>query len=86
MNLATNVLTPAKIAMESVDRRMLRSIERGIRHRTGGRICNLSVESDCELVIVRGNSLTFYAKQLALEATRAALGTTRPFRIDIDVA
>jgi hypothetical protein len=71
--------------VESNDAEMLRAVERAIRARTWGRVANLLVEARGERVIVRGSAPTYYLKQLALEAAREALATTRPFLIDIDV-
>jgi hypothetical protein len=60
-------------------------VERAIRDRTWRRVSNLCVESRGEIVVIRGSTRTYYLKQLALEAAREALATTRPFLIDIDV-
>ena len=60
-------------------------IERAIRERTWGRVRHLRVELTGEAVVVHGSTPTYYLKQLALEAARSTLATTRPLIIDIDV-
>lgn len=77
---------PTEITVESNDFQILGTVERAIRQRACGRVANLSVTSQGDLVIVRGITRTYYLKQLALEAARQVLATTRPFLIDIDVA
>jgi hypothetical protein len=64
---------------------IVRAVETAIRKRTWGRIRDLRIEVLGQLVIVRAGALTFHVKQLALEAARKAVPTTRPLRIDIDV-
>jgi hypothetical protein len=71
--------------MQSNDSEILQIVERAILNRTWGRVSNLCVESRGELVVIAGSTKTYYLKQLALEAARQALATTRPFLIDIDV-
>jgi hypothetical protein len=75
----------AELNVECDDSEILRAVERAIRERTWGRVSNLCVELRGELVVVCGSTQTYYLKQLALEAAREALATTRPFLIDIGV-
>jgi hypothetical protein len=75
----------AEATVECTDSETIRAVERAIRERTWRRVSNLSVVSRGEVVVVRGSTRSYYIKQLALEAAREALATTRPFLIDIDV-
>ena len=75
----------AEAIVEGNDSEILQAVERAIRERTWGRVSNLCVESRGQLVVIRGSTPTYYLKQLALEAVRKILGTTRLFLIDIDV-
>jgi hypothetical protein len=75
----------AEATMASNDSEILQAVERAIRKRTWGRVSRLCVESRGELVVIAGSTRTYYLKQLALEAAREALDTTRPFLIEIDV-
>ena len=43
-----------------------------IRQRIGDRVCELDVAVEDESVVLRGSCATFYTKQLAQEAVRAA--------------
>jgi hypothetical protein len=71
--------------MNHIDSGIVDAMERRIRERTWGRIHNLRVEIRGELIIVYGSTQTYHFKQLALEAAREALGTSRPFLININV-
>ena len=75
----------AETSMESSGPDIVRVVEAIVRERTWGRIRHLHVELRGDLVVVRGGAPTFHVKQLAVEAARKALPTTRSFRIDIDV-
>ena len=75
----------AELTIAGNDSEILGAVERAIRERTWGRVSKLCVESRGQRVVIRGSTPTYYLKQLALEAVRKTLGTTRPFLIDIDV-
>jgi hypothetical protein len=75
----------AEATVASNDSEILQTVERAIRKRTWGRVSRLCVELRGELVVIAGSTRTYYLKQLALEATREALETKRPFLIEIDV-
>jgi len=51
---------------------------------THGRIRRLSVDCDHDRIVVRGNTSTYYAKQLALKAVRNLVPET-PVQLDIKV-
>lgn len=61
------------------------AIERQIIQRTWGRIHRLQVEVVDERVIIRGQTSTHYAKQLALQAVLDVVGDQRPVDLDIQV-
>lgn len=60
------------------------AVRRRIAQRTWGRLCRLEVEVDARRVLVRGNSPTYYLKQLALAAVQEAFPAT-PVEFDIVV-
>jgi hypothetical protein len=63
-------------------------LHRQIVLHTGGRIRNLGVAVTDDLVTIRGNAPSYYAKQLALVAVQETLGVAlRPrISLEIDVA
>ena len=59
-------------------------VERAIRSRTGGRLRDLHVVVDNEVVTLSGRTSTYYAKQLALHAALMEVGE-RKLSNDIEV-
>ena len=57
------------------------SIKRRIVERTDGRIHQLEVEVTGELIVIRGQTSSFYIKQLAIEGTFDVIGTDVTRRI-----
>lgn len=55
-----------------------------IHHRTGGRLTDVRVTAVGRVVTVSGLAPSYYLKQLALEAVRAAL-RGRPFRPQLEI-
>lgn len=49
---------------------LLTEVERRVRHRTGRRIRNLVIELRPERVVLRGQTTTYYVKQLAQHGVR----------------
>ena len=63
-------------------------VERWIEQRTGGRVHSLEVETTGGRVIVRGQTGTFYVRQLALAAALEALkslNSEQAVEVDIHV-
>jgi hypothetical protein len=61
-------------------------IARAVRERTAGRLREASITVTDDAVVVRGVAPSFYLKQLALEAARAALrGLPVLIRLEITV-
>jgi hypothetical protein len=59
-------------------------ISAAVRERTGGRLRDARVVVDRDVVTVSGSAPSFYLKQLALEAARAALRGL-PFQLALEV-
>jgi hypothetical protein len=57
------------------------SIKRRIVERTDGRIHDLEVEVTEEVIVIRGQTSSFYIKQLAIEGTLDVIGTDATRRI-----
>jgi hypothetical protein len=64
-----------------------RVLERQIEHRTNHRVRRLRVEITSERVVVHGYSLSYYVKQLALQAVLDALRAIKgpPVELNIEV-
>jgi hypothetical protein len=75
----------APSSVECNDAETMRAVARAIHQRTWKRIANLRVESRGEVIVIHGSTPTYYLKQLAVEAAREVLATTRQFLIEIDV-
>jgi hypothetical protein len=77
--------------MQSSAEELEQAIERRIRGRTASRIRHLRIEVGEDLVVVRGRTDTYYAKQLAIQAVMEILtdpDRPRPFAgilVSIDV-
>ena len=57
------------------------SIKRRIVERTNGRIQGLEVQVTDEVIVIRGQTSSFYIKQLAIEGTLDVIGTDVTRRI-----
>lgn len=76
--MTTDVAEPAQ-ETDTADR-----IAAAVRGRTGGRLRDARVVVDRGVVTVSGSAPSFYLKQIALEAARAALRGL-PFQLALEV-
>jgi hypothetical protein len=56
---------------------LAQQLRSAVLDQTGRRVWNLAVEISAESVVLRGNSSSFYAKQLAQESVRRMLPALR---------
>jgi hypothetical protein len=76
---------PAEKAKRPVKEGIEHAIKQRIMQRTGGRIQTLEVVVTGECINVRGRTVSFHLKQLALQGILDVIGSPGPRQIEVNV-